>query len=422
MQVHIRKARVIDPQSAHHEKVTDLLVENGIITRVASGIKTDATVVIEAPELCISPGWVDVFADYCEPGYEHKETIATGLATAAAGGFTDVLLAPNTQPVLSNQSAIQYVQQRAKGNIVNLHPIGAATRNTEGKELAEMMDMRAHGAIAFSDGWKPIQNANLAMKTLEYATAFQGVIMQIPVDTALAAGGLMNEGAVSVSLGMAGIPQLAETLMVYRDIELARYTNSRLHLSGITLAASADMVRKAKADGVQVTCSVTPYHLALTDEALSAYSSLYKVTPPLRSESDRKALVTALKDGTIDCIATHHRPQEWDAKQKELEYAGDGMAIQQLAFNIIWDKLKKSLNTDRFVDLMAIKARDIFGLPQRSIAKGETACLTLFTTTSSNTLMKGKSVSKSFNNPFEGAELSGRVLGIINNNKVNLNK
>lgn len=422
MQVHIRKAKVIDPQSVHHEKVTDLLVEDGIITRVATGIKTDADVVIEAPDLCVSPGWVDVFADYCEPGHEHKETIATGLATAAAGGFTDVLLAPNTQPVLTNQSAIQYVLQRAAGNAVNLHPIGAATRNTEGKELAEMMDMRANGAIAFGDGWKPIQNANLTMKALEYVTAFQGTIMQIPIDTSLAAGGLMNEGPTSVSLGMAGIPQLAETLMVYRDVELARYTNSHLHITGISTAASVDIVRKAKAEGVPVTCSVTPYHLALTEEALTGYDSLYKVSPPLRSETDRKALVAALKDGTIDCIATHHRPQEWDAKQKELEYASDGMAVQQLAYNIIWDKLKKTLTPERIVELMAILPRDVFDLPQQIIAKGNAACMTLFTTSGSYTLAKGKGASKGINNPFEGMELSGKVIGIINNNKFHLNK
>ncbi|GAA4462832.1 dihydroorotase [Nemorincola caseinilytica] len=422
MQVHIRKARVIDPLSAHHDKVTDLLVEDGVITRIATGIKTDNATVIEAADLCVSTGWVDTFADYCEPGYEHKETIKSGLATAAAGGFTDVLITPNTRPALTDRATIGYVQQKATGNVVNLHPIGAATRNADGKELAEMLDMRTQGAIAFSDGWHPIQNPGLMMKALEYVTAFNGVVMQLPVDAALSQGGLMNEGPVSVALGMAGIPQLAETLMVYRDVELARYTRSRLHISGITTAASADMIRKAKAAGVNVTCSVTPYHLALTDEAMRGYDSNYKVAPPLRTEADRKALVAALKDGTIDCIGSHHHPHEWDAKQKELEYASEGMAIQELAYNILWDSIRKTIGIERLVEALTTTPRKIFGLREQSIAKGAQASLTLFTTTGNYTLAAGKGRSKGVNNPFAGQALAGQVLGIINNNKVHINK
>lgn len=420
MQVHIRKARVTDPQSGYNDKVVDLLVEDGVITKIAASIKSEAGTVIEAKGLRVSPGWVDVFADYREPGYEHKETISTGLAAAAAGGFTDVLLAPNTQPALSSKSSVQYVLHKAARNIVNLHPIGAATKNTEGKELAEMLDMRANGAIAFSDGWKPIQGANLMMKALEYITAFDGILVQMPVDEALAAGGLMNEGPVSTALGMPGIPALAETLMVYRDIELVRYTGSRLHISGITTAASVDMVRKAKADGLAITCSATPYHLALTDDILTSYNSAYKVSPPLRNETDRQALIAALNDGTIDCITTHHRPHEWDAKTKEFEYAADGMAIQETAYNILWDALKHSSSITQIVSAMTAAPRSIFGLPERTIAKGNVATLTLFTTEDSNTLIKPHSIS--INNPFKGISLSGKVLGIINNNKLRLNK
>ncbi|MBE2289050.1 MAG: dihydroorotase [Chitinophagaceae bacterium] len=421
MQVHIRKARVIDTQSDYHDKVVDLLVEEGVITKIAATIKTSADAVVEAKDLCVSPGWVDVFADYREPGTEHKETIATGLAAAAAGGFTDVLLAPNTQPALSSKSSIQYVLSRAAGNAVNLHPIGTATRNAEGKELAEMMDMRMHGAMAFSDGWKPIQNPGLMLKALEYITAFHGTMIEIPMDAALSAGGLMNEGPVSTALGMAGIPAIAETMMVYRDIELVRYTNSRLHLTGITTAASVAMIKKAKAEGLGITCSVTPYHLALTDEALRGYSSAYKVMPPLRAESDRKALIAGLKDGTIDCIASHHAPHEWDAKAKEYEYSSDGMAIQELAYNIMWDSLKNSCSIDRLVTAMSLIPRDIFGLPERSITKGSEASLTLFTTSGTTTLQANKKQSMGVNNPFLGKTLQGSVIGILNNNKLHIN-
>ena len=244
----IRKARVIDPQSGYHDKVADLLIEDGIIKNIGAKISAKDADVIEAKGLCVSPGWVDVFADYREPGYEHKETIESGLRAAAAGGFTDVMLVPNTQPAVSTKSIIQYILGKAAGNAVNLHPIGAATQNADGKELAEMLDMRSNGAVAFSDGWKPVQNANLALKALEYVKAFNGTIIQMPVDASLASGGLMNEGIASTTLGMAGIPALAETIMVHRDIELARYTGAKLHITGITTAESVAMIKKAKAD------------------------------------------------------------------------------------------------------------------------------------------------------------------------------
>ena len=422
MQVHIRKARVIDPQSGYHDKIVDLLIEDGIIKNIAASISSKGDTVIEAKGLCVSPGWIDVFADYREPGFEHKETITTGLAAAASGGFTDVLLAPNTQPALGTKSIIQYVLQQAAGNIVSLHPVGAATQNTDGKDLAEMLDMRENGAIAFSDGWKPIQSTSLILKALEYVKAFNGIIIQMPVDAGLAAGGLMNEGIVSTGLGMPGIPALAETIMVHRDIELVRYTGSKLHITGISTAASVAMVRKAKADGLAITCSVTPYHLALTDDALKSYDSAYKVAPPLRDEADRLALIAGLVDGTIDCIASHHRPHEWDAKTKEFEYAADGMAVQEIAFNILWDALKDHITIDRLVEAMTTIPADIFGLNVTGIKKGGKASLTLFTALGSNTLAAGQTKSMSKNNPFIGKKLSGKVLGIVNNNQLYLNK
>jgi len=422
MQVHIRKARVIDPQSAFHDKVVDLLIEDGIIKNIAASINSKAETVIEAKGLCVSPGWVDVFADYREPGFEHKETIHSGLEAAAAGGFTDVLLAPNTQPALSTKSIIQFVLQKANGNVVGLYPIGATTQNTDGKDLAEMLDMRANGAVAFSDGWKPVQQANLMLKALEYVKAFHGTVIQIPVDASLASGGLMNEGIVSTGLGMAGIPALAESIMVHRDIELLRYTGSKLHITGISTAESIEMIRKAKTEGLAITCSVTPYHLALTDESLTGYDSAYKVSPPLRSEADRMALITGLNDGTIDCIATHHRPHEWDAKAKEFEYASDGMAVQESAFNILWDTLKEYISIERLVEAMTIMPRVIFGLEGQEISKGHKAAMTIFTTSGSNTLSQKEVRSASQNNPFIGKKLSGKVLGIINNNQVHLNK
>lgn len=417
----IRKARVIDPQSDFHDKTVDLLVENGAITNIAASISSKTATVIEAKGLCVSPGWIDVFADYREPGFEHKETIASGLAAAAAGGFAHVLLAPNTQPAVSSKSIIQYIAQKAAGNIVSLHPLGAASQNIDGKELAEMLDMRQNGAIAFTDGWKPIQNTNLMLKALEYIKAFKGILVQLPIDASVAAGGLMNEGIISTRLGMAGIPALAETIMLHRDIELVRYTGSRLHVTGISTAAAVKMIKKAKAEGLAITCSVTPYHLALNDEALTTYDSVYKVSPPLRTEQDRQALITGLKDGTIDCIATHHRPHEWDAKAKEFEYSGEGMAVQESAFNILWDAVKDKIDIDRLIEAMTTIPADIFGITVPAIKKGNKASLTIFTTSGNHTLQT-PAASMGVNNPFIDQKLSGRVLGVIHNGQIHINK
>lgn len=432
MHVHIRQARIIDTRSEHHNKVADIIIEDGKIKSLNaagakskannSSISVDGKEVWKGSDLCVSPGWVDVFADYCEPGYEHKETIQSGLNAAAAGGFTEVLLAPNTNPAVSTQSGVQFIQQKAKNHIVDLRPLGAATQNIEGKALAEMLDMRSNGAVAFTDGWKPIQNANLMLKALEYVNAFGGVVIQMPIDAALASGGLMHEGSTSTKLGMPGIPALAETLMIHRDIELLRYTKSRLHISGVSTAEGVDMIRKAKKEKLDVTCSVTPYHLALNDEALNGYSSLYKVSPPLRSEADRKALLKGLKDGTIDCIATHHQPQDWDAKEKEFEYAGNGMNVQEIAYSIINDAANKTIDTATLVNALSIQPRSIFGLEEANIAKGAKAVLTIFNADESFTLQADKVASASSNNPFINKPLSGKVLGIINNGKIHLNK
>jgi dihydroorotase len=249
----------------------------------------------------------------------------------------------------------------------------------------------------------------------EYVKAFNGTVLQIPLDAALAADGLMHEGIASVKLGMPGIPALAETLLIHRDIELLRYTDSKLHITGVSTAEGVEMIRKAKKEGLKITCSVTPYHLVLTDESLNTYDSLYKVSPPLRSEADRKALIKGVKDGTIDCIASHHRPQEWDAKNREFEYAADGMNIQEIAYSILSDVMDEERLAETFT-----AGRDIFGIPTTNIEKGAVADLTIFTASGNGVLGNMQSASK--NNPFIGKMMKGKVIGIINNNQIHLNK
>ena len=405
----LRNLIVLDPASPFHNKAVDIVFVGGGIQSIAEATGAQPG---DTPQAYISPGWVDTFADYREPGYETRETIATGLNAAAAGGFTDVLLAPNTQPAITTKGGVQYALRQAEGHAANLHPMGALSQEIAGKKLAEMLDMHAHGAVAFTDGWQPVQDAALLLKALEYVKAFDGVVVQLPDDKALSAGGLMHEGDESVRLGMPGIPAEAEELMVYRDVRLARYAGSRLHLSGISTVGSVDIIRKAKAEGIDVTCSCTPYHLALSCDALGGYDSQYKVNPPLRTEADRQALIEALADGTVDCIATHHRPQDWDAKNKEFEYAGWGMAIQELAFPVIWNAVWERVSLERLVDALAIRPRTIFGLPTHSIAEGAAGSFTIFSPEAETNKPMSAMQSLAWNNPFSGQALRGSVVGI----------
>ena len=305
-------------------------------------------------------------------------------------------------------------------NAVPAKPLGAISANVEGKNLAEMLDMQANGALAFSDGWKPIQNANLMLKAFEYVKAFNGSLIQIPLDATLSAGGLMHEGVASTRLGMPGIPSIAETLLLHRDIELLRYTKSKLHVTGISAAESVAMIRAAKAEGLSISCSVTPYHLALNDEILSSYDAAYKVSPPIRTEADRLALIEGLQDGTIDCIASHHRPQEWDAKAKEFEYAAEGLNVQESCFAIARQATEGHVSLERLVDAMSQQANHLFGIAKGNIEEGMQANFTLFNPDISTTQISQHSKSK--NNPFIGKALKGKVWGIIRKEAMVLNE
>ncbi len=422
MQVLIRQAKVLDTGSDFHNKVVDLLIEEGKIVDIATSIDKKADTIVEGKDLCVSLGWADLFADYREPGHEQHESITSGLQAAAKGGFTRVATVSNTDPTVSTKSIIEFLLKKAIGHVVQLHPLGSISKDIEGKVLAEMMDMQAHGAVAFTDGWQPIQNANLMLKALEYVKAFDGTLIQIPADSSLYSTGLMHEGPVSTHLGIAGIPTLAETTVLHRDIELLKYTDSKLHVTGISSKESVDMIRAAKKEGLNITCSVTPYHLALTDEALRSYNSMYKVMPPLRTEADRQALIAGLADGTIDAITSHHRPQDWDAKTKELDYAADGMNIQEITWGVLLDGLKDKVSIERLADALSTQPRKIMNLSSMAIAKGSEAELTIFTNTGNYTPTKDTWQSASKNHPYMDKELPGQVVGIINQHQIHLNQ
>ncbi|HNJ29242.1 MAG TPA: dihydroorotase [Ferruginibacter sp.] len=418
MKLLIKQAQVIAPSSPLNGKKQDILIENGKITRIADSVTGQVDQVISEEGICVSPGWMDIFADFADPGQEYRETIETGARAAAAGGFTDVMLIPNTSPVTDTKAQADYLVQKGKQTPVNIHPIAAITRKTEGKDLAEMYDMHQAGAIAFGDGINPVQRAGLLLKALQYVKTIDGTVIQLPDDNSIGANGLMNEGIVSTRMGLPGKPIVAEELMVARDIKLARYTESRLHFTGISSPKSLEYIKRGKEGGIQISCSITPYQAFFCDEDLAGYNTHLKLNPPLRTRNDMLAIRQALLDGSVDCIASHHLPQHWDGKACEFEYARYGMISLETMFAVV---TTLGLDPQTFVQMQAVNARRLFGLPVPEIAEGADACLTIFAPAAAFTPDEKNIRSKSKNSPFTGMPLKGKVIGIVNKAQVHLN-
>ena len=417
MKLLIKQARIVDPSSPFNGQTADIFIENGIITKISGNISENADQEINIPGLHLSPGWVDVFTNFADPGYEFKETLETGAAAAAAGGYTDVLVIPNTNPVIHNKSGIEYIIQKSKSLPVNIHPIGAITKNTEGNELAEMYDMKASGAVAFSDGINSVQSSGLLVKALQYVKAFDGILIQVPDDKTINPHGLMNEGIISTQLGLPGKPDMAEDLIVARDIKLARYAESKLHFTGISTKKSLEYIKRGKDGDTSVSCSVTPYHLCFCDEDLQGYDTNLKVNPPIRNKENREALQLGIKNGWIDCIATHHLPHEKDSKIIEFEYAKFGMIGLETAYAVLRTVLPE-ISQDKWIELLSLNPRKLFGLEEISIQEGSKAVITLFDPQKKWKVSEKDIYSKSKNTPFIGKELTGKSIGIINGEKI----
>ncbi|HUX84001.1 MAG TPA: dihydroorotase [Chitinophagaceae bacterium] len=419
MQILIRQAQLIDPQGPFHGSKQDILISDGIIEGIGKFPKGKAEQIIEGEGICVSPGWMDVFAHFCDPGTEYKEDLFSGQAAAARGGFTAVMILPDTRPPLQSKAEIEYIRGKAAGGIVDIYPIGALSLGLEGNLLAEMYDMRKSGAIAFSNGLNPIQSSGILLKALQYVKAFDGVIIQVPEDRSVSRYGLMNEGIASTRIGMPGKPAIAEELMIRRDLELAKYAGSRIHFTGVSTEGSVALIRQAKSEGIRVTASVTPYHLCLTDASLSTYDTRLKVNPPLRTAGDVEALKEGLADGTIDCVASHHIPQDADSKEVEFEYAKEGMIGLETCFSLMHEALDR-MSLEAQVSLLSQNPRRIFGLEPLHIQEREQANLTIFNPDLSWTFQKEDIRSRSRNTPFTGKSMKGKVIGVLNQGKVAL--
>jgi len=412
MNLLIKSATITDPNSPFDQQVVDILIKNGTITEIANDIKTDATV-FDATGKQLSPGFFDLNCNIGELGLETKENLQTGTAAAAAGGFTGIALMPNTKPPVHSKAEVEYLLNRAKGNLVDVYPLGTLSHKREGKDLAEMYDMYLSGAKAFTDGDHPVQDAGLMERALLYTKGFEATVFSYPEDTAIAGKAKVNEGEMSTLLGMKGIPSLAEELMIARDLYLAEYTDSKIHFSTISTTRSVELIREAKKKGLKVSCDVAAHHLVLTDDALAGFDSLYKVKPPLRTRNDVNALIEGLKDGTIDAIVSQHTPHEIEFKDVEFEVAEYGMIGFQTAFSLA---LKAGLSIELVIQKLAINPRVILDVEVPVIAAGQQANLVVFDKDAEWEYNKENNKSKSYNSPYLGQNLKGQVLLTCNNN------
>lgn len=417
MSLLLKKTRIIDPGKPLHQAVRDILVQNGRIAEIAEDIDTPADRTLDIPGLQAAPGFVETFADAADPGTEFRETLETAATAAAAGGFTHLFVLPNTKPVRHDRPNMEAALNRRLSAPVKIHAVGAVTRDTQGKELAEMHDMRSAGAVAFSDGLSPIQQAGILVKAFQFVKAFDGVLIQLADDGSLIPHGLMHEGVMSTRLGLPGRPALAEELSVNRDIALCRYAGSRLHLTGITLPSSLTAVAEARRQGVDVTCAVTPQHLLFCDEDLSDYDTNLKFHPPLRSRSDRDALLQALRNGEVDIISSHHLPQHIDHKQCEFEYARPGMIGLETCFGIL---RHLDIDTEDIVRMLGRNPRRVFGMPDDGILPGSPADMALLLPDESYRFAKESIRSRSSNSPLIGQTLKGRIAGTVLGEKTDL--
>ncbi|PUV25983.1 MULTISPECIES: dihydroorotase [Sphingobacterium] len=413
----ITSVKVILPGNEYHQQTVDVLIEKGKIAQIGNTIKVaDKNVeTIDGTGKILSPGFFDLHANFGEPGLETKEDIRTGTAAAAAGGFTAVAVMPNTEPAIQSRSEVALVVNAAKGNIVDIHPIGAISKKREGKEMAELYDMKQNGAVAFSDGNRGVQQAGLMSRALLYAKGFEGLIFSHAEDESMAGGNKMNEGAMSTYLGMKGIPNLAESLMVSRDLYLAEYTEAPIHFASISTPEAVDLIKKAKAKGLRVTCDVAAHQLVFTDEDIIGFDSNYKVSPPLRTKADAKALIKGLKDGVIDAVVSQHTPQEIEFKNVEFHIAKNGIIGLQTVLPLL---IRAGLNEEQIVHSLAVRPRQILGLAVPQIKAGAMANLVLFDPAKSWNFDEKTNKSKSKNSPLFGQTLKGAVELVINNNQI----
>lgn len=416
MEIIIRQAKIIDSSSQFNNQTVDIKIVNNVIDEIAQVIEekeTNNAQVIEANNLHVSPGWCDIEAKFGEPGNEHKETLETGAKAAAKGGYTTVAISANTYPVIDTKGLTEYIAKRGETLSVKIVPIASLSEKMEGKNFTEFYDLMLSGAVAFSDDKKAIQSPDLIRRSLDYAKPIDAKLFSFPFDKEVARGGYVNESATSTLLGLKGIPNLAEEIAVSRDLSLVEYCDASLHFSRISTAKSVDLIRKAKLNGLDVTCGVSIANLIWTDKELNTFDTNYKVLPPLRNETDRLALIEGVKDGTIDVIISDHTPENIENKFCEFDLAHFGMNTIEFMLPLIQTYLAEEIGWELLIDKLSINTRKLINQDKIEIKKGEKANLTLFSTTDKSIIQKENRLSISENSPLFGKELQGKTIGTI---------
>ncbi|MBU2914419.1 dihydroorotase [Reichenbachiella agariperforans] len=416
MSLFIREVKVLDPQSPHHLKRVNVLIKEGVITSIDNK-EHQADTTIEAKGQFLTPGLFDLKANFCDPGFEHREDIYSGCQLAAASGYTGVATLPNTAPVVQAKSHIEYLKSKSRDCLTDIYPMAAVTIDALGEDLTEMIDLHEAGAIAFTDGDQPMWHTDIMLKSLIYLQKFDGLLINLPEDKLLTRFGTMNEGIVSTGLGLKGMPALAEHLMIKRDLDILAYSGGRLHFSNISSAESVKLIKKAKKNGLKITCDVSIHHLLHTDQAIVGYDANYKINPPLRENRDRKALLKGLKDGTIDAIVSAHSPQDEESKKLEFDRAEDGiLGLQTMIPSLL--SLDEELDPSEWIDKITSRPRAILKLAPVTIAESEKANVTLIDPKKKWKYDQKSNLSKSVNSPYYGKELTGQVSATLNGEKI----
>lgn len=412
MNILIINGRVIDPANKINEKL-DVLVSDGKIAKIGKpgSLPANGAKVIDASGKLAVPGLIDMHVHLREPGFEYKETVSTGAAAARAGGFTSVCCMPNTSPVNDNRSVTEFIISQAAKAAARVYPIGAITKGSRGEELAEMGELHDAGCIAISDDGKPVMNAAVMRRALEYSRIFGMLVISHCEDALLSDKGVMNEGAVSTELGLRGIPRAAEDVMTARDIALAELTGARLHIAHVSTEGSVRLVRDAKARGVRVTAETCPHYFSLTEDAVRGYNTMAKMNPPLRTAGDVAAIKEGLRDGTIDAIATDHAPHALDEKSGEFDYAPFGVVGLETALGLTFKLVEEGvLSLSGAIGKLSANPASVLGMDKGTLTEGSDADITVIDPDAEWTVDASQFKSKSKNTPFQGWKLKGRAV------------